>query len=332
MAGRRHAPVAVIAAVLAGAVTPVLHAGTAHAHGAPTDPVSRTALCGVGGVQRASAVCRAAETAGKGSTIGPWDNLRLPNAAGNDRAAVPDGQLCSAGLEAYRGLDTAGAQWPATTLEAGGPFTLTYRSSIPHRGTFTLYLTKPGHDPAAPLRWSDLDERPVAVATDPALEGGAYRITGRLPKEATGRHVLYTVWRNTDTPDTYYSCSDVLLVAGGADRQGRTRPGSPSGRQTGVPPADEAAGSATDGRDVPVESSAPAEPTASFSAAPAPGGTAGATPPVGRAAPAPAGSTGGERPMVLFGAGAAALALVSVCGSVALGRRSRNRPQAGPKG
>jgi chitin-binding protein len=34
---------------------------------------------------------------------------------------------------------------------------------------------------------------------------------GRLPAGRTGRHLIYTIWQNSDTPDTYYSCSDVLF-------------------------------------------------------------------------------------------------------------------------
>jgi chitin-binding protein len=47
--------------------------------------------------------------------------------------------------------------------------------------------------------------------TDPALTDGAYRIRATLPSDRTGRHVLYTVWQNSSTPDTYYSCSDVVF-------------------------------------------------------------------------------------------------------------------------
>ncbi|MFJ2441648.1 lytic polysaccharide monooxygenase [Streptomyces sp. NPDC087658] len=195
-----------------------LSAGPAHAHGAPTDPVSRVAACGPeGGRAAATEACRAAVTANDGRAFDAWDNMRIPNVNGQDRQAVPDGQLCSAGLDAYKGLDLPRADWPATTLEAGTAFTLTYRSTIPHEGTFLLYLTRQGYDPAAPLRWDDLDAQPFATATDPRLENGAYRISGTLPADRTGRHVLYTVWRNTSTPDTYYSCSDVVLPGQGQE-------------------------------------------------------------------------------------------------------------------
>ncbi|CAM5746173.1 GlcNAc-binding protein A [Streptomyces afghaniensis] len=124
---------------------------------------------------------------------------------------VPDGKLCSGGLPGYKGLDLARADWPATRMTPGETLTMRYVSTIPHTGTFRMYLTKPGYDPSGPLSWSDLPEKPFAEVTDPALTDGAYRLEAALPSDRTGRHVLYTVWQNSSTPDTYYSCSDVVF-------------------------------------------------------------------------------------------------------------------------
>ncbi|WP_405507910.1 lytic polysaccharide monooxygenase [Streptomyces purpurascens] len=201
---------------LAGAlVTPLLlplwAAGPAGAHGAPTDPVSRVVACSPEGGDRAgSAACRAA-VAANGAPFTAWDNLRLANVNGRDRQVVPDGKLCSGGLPAYRGLDLARADWPSTRVTPGATLTMRYVSTIPHTGTFRMYLTKPGYDPAGPLSWSDLPGKPFAEVTDPALTDGAYRLEATLPSDRTGRHVLYTVWQNSSTPDTYYSCSDVVF-------------------------------------------------------------------------------------------------------------------------
>jgi predicted carbohydrate-binding protein with CBM5 and CBM33 domain len=203
------------AVALAGAVPllfTALAAGPARAHGAPTDPVSRAAACGLQGSGRDSEACHAAATANGGVPVGAWDDLKIANVRDRDREMIPDGRLCSAGLEEYRGLDIPRPDWPATRLSSSGDFTLTYRSTTAHKGSFSLYVTRPGHDPSIPLRWSDLQEQPFAAVTDPALEDGAYRVRGKLPAGLTGRHVIYTVWRTTDTPDTYYSCSDVILT------------------------------------------------------------------------------------------------------------------------
>jgi chitin-binding protein len=202
-------------ALAAALVTPLLlplgTAGPARAHGAPTDPVSRVVACSPEGGDRAgTAACRAA-VAANGAPFTAWDNLRVANVNGRDRAVIPDGKLCSGGLPAYRGLDLARADWPSTRMAPGATLTMRYVSTIPHTGTFRMYLTKPGYDPAGPLSWSDLPQKPFAEVTDPALRDGAYRIEATVPSDRTGRHVLYTVWQNSSTPDTYYSCSDVVF-------------------------------------------------------------------------------------------------------------------------
>jgi predicted carbohydrate-binding protein with CBM5 and CBM33 domain len=210
--GRTARTAAALAAGGCAAVAGLLPALPAVAHGAPVQPISRTAACATGGADRATAACRAA-LAANGRAFGDVDNLRVSGVDGRDRAHVPDGRLCSGGLAAYRGLDLVRTDWPATRLRAGTRLTMVYRAPIPHAGSFRLYLTRPGYDPATPLRWSDLDAKPFLTATDPPLSGGAYRIAGTLPADRSGRHVLYTIWQTTSTPDTYYSCSDLILGA-----------------------------------------------------------------------------------------------------------------------
>ncbi|WP_327188538.1 lytic polysaccharide monooxygenase [Streptomyces xinghaiensis] len=233
-------------AVVAGAAAlllPALAAAPAAAHGAPTGPLSRAAACGPeGGAYARSAACRAAVAANKGQPLGAWDNLRRADTGGRERErrVIPDGRLCSAGLDAHRGLDTPRTDWPVTELSAGSRLTLGYEGTIPHPGTFDLYLTRPGYDPSSPLTWSDLDSKPFASVTGPQLADGSYRIRGRLPADRTGRHLLYTVWRTTDSSDTYYSCSDLLLVpagtagGGAGDADGpRDRPARDRGERGG---------------------------------------------------------------------------------------------------
>ncbi|MCK2213768.1 lytic polysaccharide monooxygenase [Actinomadura sp. ATCC 31491] len=186
-----------------------LIAAPAMAHGALESPLSRAAACGG---TKPPAACRAA-AAVKGSVLpGGWDDLRIAGVAGRDRQVVPDGKLCSGGLPGFRGFDLPRDDWPATKLRPGARFTFRYRGTIPHKGTFRLYVTKPGYDPAKPLRWSSLEREPFLTVTDPKLADGSYVFKGRLPTGRTGRHLIYTIWQNSDTPDTYYSCSDVVFT------------------------------------------------------------------------------------------------------------------------
>jgi chitin-binding protein len=210
-------------------------AGPAQAHGAPTKPVSRAYACSPdGGSTAGTAACRAALTANGGEPFTFWDNVRVGDVNGRDRSVIPDGRLCSGGLPAYRGLDLARSDWPSTTLTAGARLTMTYRSTIPHTGTFKMFLTKPGYDPSGPLTWSDLPERPFAEVKDPAMTGDAYRIGMTLPSDRTGRHVLYTIWQNSSTADTYYSCSDVVFpkAKSGTGGSGGTGDSGSSGAST----------------------------------------------------------------------------------------------------
>ena len=190
------------------------------AHGAPTQPISRTAACAQGGEDTGTTACKAALKA-NGGAFGTFDNLRVPGVNGRDRQVIPDGKLCSGGLDAFRGLDLPRADYPVTKLTAGGTLSMQYKTTIPHEGSFRVYLTKPGYDPAKPLTWSDIPAKPFLTADNPPIRGGAYRMSGKLPSDRTGRHIVFTIWQTTSTPDTYYSCSDVIIrgtsTGGGAE-------------------------------------------------------------------------------------------------------------------
>ncbi|MFK0153380.1 lytic polysaccharide monooxygenase [Streptomyces sp. NPDC090493] len=225
-------------------------AGSARAHGAPTYPVSRAYGCSPSGGSAATAACKAA-IAASGQNFVAWDDVRVAGVDGRDRQVIPDGRLCSGGLPAYKGLDLARADWPATELTPGARMTMTYAATIAHSGTFRLYLTKPGYDPAKPLTWSELPAQPFAEFKDPPLTNGAYHFSAVLPTDRTGRQVLYTVWQTSSTPDTYYSCSDVVFTAkkdtakatagGGQQDGGATAGAKPRSSTTPAPGASESA-------------------------------------------------------------------------------------------
>jgi chitin-binding protein len=322
-----HRAAAMAFAVVSPLLLGVWAAGPARAHGAPTDPVSRVFACSPDGDDTGSPACRAA-VAANGTPFTAWDNLRVANVGGRDRQTIADGELCSGGLPAYRGLDLARSDWPATRLTAGAALTMRYASTIPHTGTFRLYLTKPGYDPSKSLTWADLPERPFAEVTDPALTDGAYRIRATVPSDRTGRHVLYTIWQNSGTPDTYYSCSDVVFAeaksasAAGAGA-GTTGSGAGAGASAaaGEPGGASASPSPARSAKPAAKSSAPSGPSAGADraeAAHAEAGTAPESTPVASAA----GTDSGPSAPVLAGGAAAVLVLT---GGAALAVRLRRR-------
>ncbi|MFC8219080.1 lytic polysaccharide monooxygenase [Streptomyces sp. NPDC057362] len=236
-ASRRVAAVAV--AGLAPLALTTLAAAPASAHGSMGDPVSRVSQCHAEGPESPkSAACKAAVAAGGTQALYDWNGIRIGNAAGKHQELIPDGKLCSAGDPAFKGLDLARADWPATSVSSGS-YTFKYRVTAPHKGTFKVYITKPGYDPSQPLGWGDLDlSAPVATATDPVASGGFYTFSGTLP-ERSGKHLLYAVWQRSDSPEAFYSCSDVTF--GGADGgNGGSSNGSGGDTAGGAAPAPEA--------------------------------------------------------------------------------------------
>ncbi|MFF0475810.1 lytic polysaccharide monooxygenase [Streptomyces sp. NPDC004284] len=182
----------------------------AFAHGSMTDPVSRVAACYAEGPEAPrSEACKAAVAASGAQAFYDWNAVNIANAAGQHRRLIPDGKLCSAGNDKYRGLDLARADWPASRM-ASGSHTFRYKGTAPHKGSFALYVTKDGYDPSKPLKWSDLEERPFVTVTDPGMQNGDYVFRGTVPKKS-GRHLIYSIWQRSDSPEAFYTCSDVVF-------------------------------------------------------------------------------------------------------------------------
>ncbi|MGC0378249.1 lytic polysaccharide monooxygenase auxiliary activity family 9 protein [Streptomyces sp. SAI-229] len=250
MPARRKAAVVTAVGLVPLALTG-LSAAPAAAHGSMGDPVSRVSQCYAEGPESPkSAACRAAVAAGGTQALYDWNGIRIGDAGGRHQELIPDGKLCSAGNEEFKGLDLARADWPATSVSSGS-HTFKYRVTAPHKGTFKVYITKPGYDPSQPLAWDDLDlANPVATSTDPAASGGFYTFTGALP-ERSGKQLLYAVWQRSDSPEAFYSCSDVTF---GGSQAGGSQAG---GSQAGGDEAD-SGGEAAGPGDTPKEAAAPA--------------------------------------------------------------------------
>ncbi|WP_218053761.1 lytic polysaccharide monooxygenase auxiliary activity family 9 protein [Streptomyces rhizosphaericus] len=223
-ASRRTARIAVLGMVPLALTA--LSADPASAHGSMTDPVSRVSACFAEGPESPdSAACKAAVAAGGTQALYDWNEVNIPDAAGRHKQIIPDGKLCSAGRDKYKGLDVPRADWPATAMTAG-EHTFAYRATAPHRGSFELYITKDGYDPTKPLTWADLEAEPFAKVTDPTLKDGSYVFSGKVPSKS-GRHLIYSVWQRSDSPEAFYTCSDVTFDGGAAAGKGAgTKAGS----------------------------------------------------------------------------------------------------------
>lgn len=212
------------AAVLAVAPVAVagLAASPANAHGTLGNPISRIAACYAEGPEAPqSEMCvRLVEENGT-QPLYDWHEVNIANADGQHREIIPDGQLCSAGRDKYSALDNPGdwASTAVTSLPSGGDHTFEYTAAVPHAGYIEYYVTTDDWDPSTPLTWAELESEPFAVDDQPVAENGNYTMTAELPTKS-GEHLIYTIWQRTDSPEAFYTCSDVTFGGeGGAAAQ-----------------------------------------------------------------------------------------------------------------
>ncbi|MFD8597164.1 lytic polysaccharide monooxygenase [Kitasatospora sp. NPDC059646] len=207
---RIRRPLALVAVLACAALASAT--GPAAAHGSLQNPISRVEGCYQEGAEHPkSAACQAAVATGGTAALYDWMSLRIGDADGRHRELIPDGKLCSAGSDTYKGMDLPRADWPATRLTSGASFTFNFRATAPHKGTFQLFLTNSSYSPTKPLAWSNLDPKPFLTATDPQLVNGSYQLTGTIPAGRTGRQLIYLIWQRSDSPEAFYSCSDVVF-------------------------------------------------------------------------------------------------------------------------
>jgi chitin-binding protein len=233
-AQRRAVRVSCLSALLA--LCAMLLIQRVEAHGSMQTPVSRVYNCFLEGPESPdTAACQAAVALGGTQALYDWNEINLANANGQHRALIPDGKLCSAGKDKYKGFDQARADWVATTLPQSGGYTFSYRATAPHRGRFELYVTRNGYTPTQPLRWADLEASPFLSIVDPPLVNGAYVMGGQLPAGKSGRHLIYAIWQRSDSPEAFYSCSDVIFGSSAGPTPTRTPTAAPTRTPTAGP-------------------------------------------------------------------------------------------------
>jgi chitin-binding protein len=189
------------------------------AHGTMELPASRVLTCyQEGAEQPKSGACRAARAVGGAQQFYDWNGVRQGNAAGNHRAFVADGELCSGGSASFRGLDLARLDWPQTSIvpTPSGDYTFVWRATARHATQyFKYYITRDDWDPGMPLRWSDLEEFATVTGAQATDEGGKYRMKVQLPPGKKGSHIIYSIWQRGDSPEAFYACADVKFPGDG---------------------------------------------------------------------------------------------------------------------
>ncbi len=135
--------------------------------------------------------------------------------------AVPDGQLCGAGRDKYAGFNTPTSAWPYRAYEPSTTITYRYTAWAHHPGQIDLYVSKEGFDPTTEaLGWDDLESQPLSTLSTDTVNGQSaeynsptYEQQITLPNR-TGRMIVASIWRRSDSPEVFYNCSDLVLEAG----------------------------------------------------------------------------------------------------------------------
>ncbi|AVT28358.1 MULTISPECIES: lytic polysaccharide monooxygenase [unclassified Plantactinospora] len=215
-----------VAGVVALTVSLVATPDTASAHGSTINPASRNYGCwkrwGSDFQNPAMAtqdpMCWQAWQADP-NAMWNWNGLYRDGVAGNHQAAVPNGQLCSAGRTGgvrYAALDNPG-NWQATNV--GANFGVKIHDQALHGADyFRIYVTRQGFNPLSQrLGWNNLElvretgrYAPGAGTreNDPVLNGVSNTINVSAPGRS-GRHIVYTIWKASHSDQTYYWCADV---------------------------------------------------------------------------------------------------------------------------
>ena len=196
----------------------------ASAHGTATDPPSRNYGCWLRWgsdfqnpvMATQDPMCWQAWQADT-NAMWNWNGLYREGVAGNHQAAIPDGQLCSAGHTQsgrYNALDAVGP-WQAASKSTN--FSVRVFDQASHGADYIrVYVTKQGFNPLTqPLGWGNLDlvsqigKTPASQWTQ--VSGGVSISLNASAPGRSGRHIVYTIWQASHLDQSYYWCSDVIF-------------------------------------------------------------------------------------------------------------------------
>ncbi|MFD5753645.1 lytic polysaccharide monooxygenase [Streptomyces sp. NPDC127033] len=236
----RRAVLLALLAVLPALLLVVTDSEPSSAHGTPMKPASRTFMCwrdgltSTGEIKPVNPACKAAVAESGTTPLYNWFSVLRSDGAGRTKGFIPDGQLCSGGNATFSGFNKNRSDWPLTHLTSGASLDFSYNAWAAHPGWFYVYVTKDGFDPTKTFTWDDLESTPFLTVDHPQVTGsvgtveGAYKWTGNLPTAKSGRHIIYMVWKRSDSTETFYSCSDVVFDGGKGEVTGIGEPGSPN--------------------------------------------------------------------------------------------------------
>ncbi len=176
-------------------------------------PINRVYSCFLEGPEAPkSSACQAAKQVGGTQAMYDWNGVNQNPQGDNHQAMVPDGTLCGGGKAEFKGFNLARDDWRATSIvpDASGNFEFIYKATAPHATKyFKFYVTKNGWNPKQALKWSDLEPFGTINGNPTQDASKRYHMTLKLPQGKTGPHIIFNVWKRSDSEEAFYSCSDV---------------------------------------------------------------------------------------------------------------------------
>jgi predicted carbohydrate-binding protein with CBM5 and CBM33 domain len=228
----RKVAVAALATAFAIGGGLLVNPSPAVAHGATIFPGSRQYFCWLDGLQDngqiipSNPACVDAVAASGTTPLYNWFGNLHPSNNGGTVGSIPDGRICDgadAGPYDFSPYNMMRPDWPRTHLTAGDTYTFQHNNWAHHPGHFDVYLTVEGWDPTAPLSWSALEL--IHTEQDPPQSGPAggleyYFWNVTFPADRTGQHLVFVHWVRSDSPENFFSCSDVVFDGGNGEVSG----------------------------------------------------------------------------------------------------------------
>merc|ERR1711976_47118 len=197
----------------------------AAARGATSFPPSRQWTCSGGpqpnnGVQwngvNGGEVCQPDSHSGNiNFVITDWGGVsQWPGAYESDsldahEAVIGNSNICSANRTMLRALnEDVWASYPSTI--SAGVQKFEYAASSPHPAAYLqFFVTKDGWQPNGDVQFDDLEAAPFCSHNDFEMES-ITEFDCEVPAK-NGQHVVFAIWQRSDTPEAFYSCSDVIF-------------------------------------------------------------------------------------------------------------------------
>lgn len=128
-------------------------------------------------------------------------------------------KICGAGSTDFSALTETVWQNPELFEEHQfinpGQLEVVYKASAPHNtqndGYFDVYITKPSWNKNNPVTWADIEAKPFCSYTPNSFDRSNTETWKCDIPDRPGQHVLFTVWQRHDSPEAFYSCSDVII-------------------------------------------------------------------------------------------------------------------------